>query len=141
MKERTFVCKGFDGKTYEETYGFYLSRADLLKINLGSFVGLDVLMQKLIDSHNGMEIMNIIDRIIMTSVGRESADHRKFLRNDEIRDEFRQSDAYSQLFEELVTDSEKAAEFLIGCLPEDLAKTAIENRKKEAEQKAEQKAE
>jgi hypothetical protein len=137
MLERTFVCKGFDGKQYEETYGFYLSRADLLKINLGSFVGLDVLMQRLIDAQNGVEIMNIIDKIIMTAVGRESADHRKFLRNDEIRDEFRQSDAYSQLFEELVTDAEKASQFLISCLPEDLARTALANKQKMAEEKAE----
>ena len=130
MVERTFTCKGFDGKNYEETYGFYLSRADLLKINLGSFVGLDVLMQKLIDAKNGTEIMNIIDRIMMTAVGHESADHKKFLKNDEIRDDFRQSDAYSQLFEELVTDAKKASSFLIGCLPEDMAKTVLENKDK-----------
>lgn len=134
MYTRTFKCEGFDGKTYEVTYDFHLSRADLWKINMGSFYGLDVLMKKLIDSHNGKEIMDIIDNIIMTAVGKESLDHRRFLQDPEIKKEFRESEAYSQLFEELVTDAEKAAAFLNACIPDsvkrDMAKEAEE--KKEA---------
>ena len=134
MYTRTFKCEGFDGKPYEVTYDFHLSRADLWKINMGSFYGLDVLMKKLIDSHNGKEIMDIIDNIIMTAVGKESLDHRRFLQDPEIKKEFRESEAYSQLFEELVTDAEKAAAFLNACIPDsvkrDMAKEAEE--KKEA---------
>jgi len=134
MYTRTFHCIGFDDKPYDVTYDFYLSRADLLKINMDGYWGLEAVMQKLIDTHNGTEIMNILDKIIMMSVGKESMDHRRFMRDEEIKKEFRESDAYSQLFEELCMDAEKAAVFLNGCLPTSVLEEAAK-RKQEAEDK------
>ena len=117
MFERAFTYEGFDGKTYTDTWGFYLSKADLLEIQLGSFVGLDQLIKHLIDTKNGKEIMAIVKEIILKSVGRPSQDNKRFIRNQEIRDEFEQSDAYSQLFEELVMDGEKTLSFIIEAVP------------------------
>jgi len=121
MFERTFTYEGFDGKTYSDTWGFYLSKADLLEIQLGTFVGLDALMKRLIETQNGKEIMAIIKEIILKSVGRPSSDGKRFIRNDEIREEFLQTDAYSQLFEELVLDSEKSLEFIMAAVPRDIS--------------------
>lgn len=120
MFERAFTYEGFDGKTYTDTWGFYLSKADLLEIQLGTFVGLDQLIKRLIDTQNGKEIMAIIKEIILKSVGRPSQDGKRFIRNDEIREEFAQSEAYSQLFEELVMDGEKAMAFIIAAVPRDI---------------------
>ena len=117
MFERTFTYEGFDGKEYKDTWGFYLSKADLLEIQLGTFVGLDQLIKRLIDTQNGKEIMAIIKEIILKSVGRPSQDGKRFIRNQEIRDEFEQTEAYSQLFEELVMDGEKAMDFIISAVP------------------------
>lgn len=120
MFERAFTYEGFDGKTYTDTWGFYLSKADLLEIQLGTFVGLDQLIKRLIDTQNGKEIMAIIKEIILKSVGRPSQDGKRFIRNEEIREEFAQSEAYSQLFEELVMDGEKAMAFIIAAVPRDI---------------------
>jgi len=120
MFERTFTYEGFDGKTYSDTWGFYLSKADLLEIQLGTFVGLDALMKRLIETQNGKEIMAIIKEIILKSVGRPSSDGKRFIRNDEIREEFLQTDAYSQLFEELVLDGNKSLEFIASAVPKEL---------------------
>ena len=132
MLERTFTYTGFDGKEYKDKWYFFLSKADLLEIHLGSFVGLDVLMKRLIDTQNGKEIMAIIKEIILKSVGRPSADGKRFVRNDEIRDEFYQTDAYSQLFEELVMDSEKAVAFVKAVIPSDLARKINDEELKHA---------
>lgn len=142
MFERKFTFEGFDGKTYEDVWGFYLSKADLLQIQLGTFVGLDQLMKRLIETKNGKEIMAIVDEIIMKSVGHTSPDGRKFLRNDELRDEFRQTDAYSQLFSELVTDPEKVLDFIFGAVPKEIGDKMREERAKEQakEQAAEETA-
>ena len=135
MLERTFTYTGFDGKEYKDKWYFFLSKADLLEIHLGSFVGLDVLMKRLIDTQNGKEIMAIIKEIILKSVGRPSADGKRFVRNDEIRDEFYQTDAYSQLFEELVMDGAKAMDFLRAVVPSELAqKISAEELKRAAEE-------
>lgn len=144
MFERTFTYEGFDGKQYKDTWGFYLSKADLLEIQLGSFVGLDQLIKRLIDTQNGKEIMAIIKEIILKSVGRASQDGKRFIRNQEIRDEFEQTEAYSQLFEELVMDGEKAMDFIIKAVPREIGeKMKLEIAKnnnlenKEAEESAE----
>lgn len=134
MYTRTFKCTGFDEKPYEVTYDFYLSRADLLKINMDGYWGLQETLQKLIDTHNGAEIMRILDKIIMTSVGKESTDHRRFLQDEEIKKDFRESEAYSQLFEELCLDADKAADFVNGCLPASVLKNIADRKLEEEKQ-------
>jgi len=120
MLERSFTYEGVNGKTYTDTWGFNLTKADLLEIHMGTFVGLDVLMQRLIDAHDGKEIMAIIKEIIHKSVGRASADGKRFIRNDEIWEDFYQSEAYSQLFEELVLDADKAFDFIAHIIPREM---------------------
>lgn len=132
MLERAFTYEGFDGKTYTDTWGFYLSKADLLEIQLGSFVGLDALMRQLIDAKDGKSIMAIVKEIILKSVGKPSADGRHFIRNEEVRQDFQQTEAYSQLFEELVTDAEKAAEFIAAVVPKELGVRLREERAKKS---------
>lgn len=131
MFERKFKFEGFDGKMYEDIWGFYLSKADLLEIQLGTFVGLDALMKRLIETKNGKEIMAIVKEIILKAVGHTSPDGRKFLRNDELREEFQQTDAYSQLFSELVTDPEKVLDFIFGAVPKEIGEKMREEREKE----------
>lgn len=135
MFERKFTYKGFDGKNYEDTWGFYLSKADLLEIQLGTFVGLDALMKRLIETKNGKEIMAIIKEIILKSVGHTSPDGRKFIRNEELREEFLQTDAYSQLFEELVLDGKKALEFIASAVPQEIGEKMREEAAKEDAEK------
>lgn len=117
MFEREFVCEGINGKEYKEAWCFYLSKADMVEINYSTYFGLDEMMKRLIDSHNGKEIMGLVRTIILKSVGRPSADGRRFIRNDEIRNEFESSDAYSQLFTELVTTPDKLLDFIASALP------------------------
>lgn len=117
MLSRTFTCNGFDGSKFDVTFDFHLRESEVTKINMGTFVGLDVLMKRLFDTKNGEEIVKIMDKIIMTSVGRESLDHHAFIKNDEIRNEFTQTDAYDQLFMELTTDMDKLSAFIRDILP------------------------
>lgn len=120
MFEREFNCEGINGKMYKETWDFHLSKADMVEINYGTYFGLDEMMKRLIDAHNGKEIMNLVRTIILKAVGRPSADGRRFLRNDEIRSEFESSDAYSQLFTELVTTPDKLLEFIASAMPAEM---------------------
>ena len=120
MFERTFTYEGFDGKQYKDTWGFYLSKADLLEIQLGSFIGMDALMRRLIETQNGKEIMAIIREIILKAVGKPSSDGKRFIRNAALAEEVHQTDAYSQLFEELVLDGDKAMEFIMAAVPREI---------------------
>ena len=131
MITRTFECKGFDGKPFNVSFDFHLFPADVASINLGTFVGIDVLMKRLFDTKNGKEIVSILDTVIMKSVGQESANHQRFIRNKDIQDEFVETGAYSQLFMELTNDMEKLSDFFIGVLPSDMQEKILEKRAEE----------
>lgn len=120
MLERTFTYEGFDGKIYTDTWGFYLSKADLIEINYGSWVGIDNLLKQLVQNKNGKEIVNIVKEVVLKSVGRPSVDGRRFIRNDETRQEFYETDGYSQLMSELLTEPNKVIDFLTAVIPKEM---------------------
>ena len=127
MITRTFTYEGFDGKLYSDTWYFHLNEAESFKIRARNIEGMDGMLRTLSRTNDGGEIMDLIDTIILNSVGKKSIDGRQFIKNPEVRDEFRQTNAYSQLFMELISDSEKASEFMIGILPAKLAAEARKN--------------
>ena len=59
--------------------------------------------------------------MLKMSYGRPSLDGIKFEKSDELWDDFYRSNAYSDLFTELVTDAAKAAEFINEIIPKELA--------------------
>ena len=65
-------------------------------------------------------MVKIFKDIILMSYGEKSFDGKRFVKRDEIRDGFAQTEAYSNLFMELITDDKAAAEFINGILPSDL---------------------
>ena len=55
--------------------------------------------------------------IILKSYGVKSPDGRRFIKNQEVRDAFVQTEAYSQLFMELATNAQAASDFVAGIIP------------------------
>lgn len=133
MVNRTFTYEGFDGNMYTDTWYFHLNEAETFKIRARNIEGMDGMLRTLSRTNDGGEIMDLIDAIILNSVGKKGIDGRQFIKNASVRDEFRQTEAYSQLFMELISDSKKAAEFMIGIMP---PKQAAEARKNMAAMEA-----
>ena len=89
-------------------------------------------MNKLLKEERTKEIVEAFKGIILGAVGTVSADGRKFIKNDEVREDFYRSKAYSQLFVELVSSGEKVAEFLKGAIPDEI-RVKMEESEKEQE--------
>lgn len=51
------------------------------------------------------------------SYGEKSPDGKRFVKSEELSTAFSQTEAYSQLYMELATDADKAAEFINGVIP------------------------
>lgn len=122
MFSREFEYTGYDGKPKKDTYWFNLSEAELYEIDLSSIRGFTGEMNKLLKEERTKEIVDAFKNIILGAVGVVSADGRKFLKSEEIKEDFYRSKAYSQLFVELVSSGEKVAEFLRGAIPEEIRK-------------------
>jgi hypothetical protein len=62
-------------------------------------------------------IVELFKDIILKAYGEKSPDGRRFIKTQELRDGFAQTEAYSELFMELSTDANAAAVFVNGITP------------------------
>ena len=135
MFSRTFTYTGYDGKPHTDTWWFNLSEAELYEMELSKIGGVNGMMNRLLREEKPGEIVKMFKEIILGAVGERSADGRKFLKNEEIRQDFYQSKAYSDLFVELVSSGEALSTFLRGAIPEDV-RLKLEAADKEAAEAA-----
>lgn len=135
MLKKTITYEDFNGDEVSEDFFFHLSKAELVELELSHTGGLSVALEKIVEAEDGKSIIAEFKNILLMSYGKKSEDGRRFIKNQELRDEFESSEAYSTLFMELVTDAGAAAEFVNGVIPaklaEEVAKVAQTEQKPE----------
>ena len=62
-------------------------------------------------------LMKLFKDVLLLTYGKMSDDGRLFLKNDAIRAEFEASPAFSAIYMELMSDAQKAANFINGLMP------------------------
>jgi hypothetical protein len=121
MLQKTITWDDFDGKTRTEDFFFHLTKAELVELEVSEKVGFAESLQAIVEAKDGALIIEQFKRIILLAYGRKSEDGRRFIKSQELRDDFAQTEAYSQLFIELATDANAAAAFINGIVPASLA--------------------
>lgn len=124
MLKKTITYADFNGDEVTEDFYFNLSKAEIAELELKQKGGLVEYLTHIVEAEDGEGIIDTFKKIILLSVGRRSEDGKRFIKNDEIRDEFVQLGAYSELFMELVTNVQSANEFVLGIVPSDISKKA-----------------
>lgn len=122
MIKITKTYTDFNGVERTEDFFFNLTEAELTEMELGVEGGMKGLLEKIIAEKNQKQIIEYFKNIVLMAYGEKSVDGRRFTKNDEIRDGFAPTEAYSMIFMELATDAEKAAEFINGIIPSNVGK-------------------
>lgn len=120
MLKKTFEYVDYNGETKKKDYYFNLSKAEILEMELSAEGGLEEKIRRLMDEKDGKEIMKMFKEIILGSYGEKTIDGR-FTKSPEISKKFSETVAYSDLFVELCTDPDAAANFVNGIIPSDAA--------------------
>lgn len=120
MLKKTITYTDFDGNERTEDFHFNFTKAEVLELELSEDGGLGNAIKKIINSNDTKKLMNIFKDLVLKAYGEKSADGRRFIKNDEVRDNFTQTEAYSQIFMELATNSKAAAEFFNKVIPQDM---------------------
>lgn len=125
MLKKTIKYKDLDGNDVEDDFYFNLNKAEIAELELSRKGGLEAYFKELVDAEDAGQIISIFKEVIGLSIGRRSADGKQFIKNQEIRDKFFQSDAYSSLFMEFLENptEEMGAAFMRGIVPADIAAT------------------
>lgn len=111
----------FEGEEVTKTFYFNLTRAEITQWEFSVRGGLRAHLESIMQDpdENAKDIMGAIEDLIHRSYGKR--DGSNFIKNEQIWEEFKSSEPYSQLFWELCTDAEKAAEFMNAIVPKDMA--------------------
>ena len=117
MLKRTMTYTDYDGNQRTEDFYFNLSKAEIMEMDLSATGGLDKWISRIVAEQDGKKIVEIFKQIILKAYGEKSLDGKRFVKSPEISEAFSQTEAYSDLFVELATDAEKAAEFIKGIVP------------------------
>ncbi len=124
MLKKTITYEDFNGDTVSEDFFFHLSKAELVELELSHKGGLSEALQRIVAAEDGKGIVQEFKNIILTAYGKRSDDGKRFIKTQEMRDEFSSTEAYSSLFIELVTDTDAAVEFINGVIPAGMAEEA-----------------
>lgn len=130
MYKKTITYTDYDGNERKEDFWFNLTKAELTKMNLSEVGGMKARLERIIATMDIPQISKVFEDIIHRSYGVKSPDGRQFIKNEELVTAFEQTEAYSQLFMEITTDANAAAEFAAGILPADLADAARKEQAK-----------
>jgi hypothetical protein len=121
MIKKTVTYTDFNGVKRTEDFYFNLTEAELTELEYGVEGGFRALMEKIIAEHDQARLIEYFKKVVLMSYGEKSADGRRFVKSEEIRNGFAPTEAYSKIFMELATDADAASAFVNGILPNDVA--------------------
>ena len=117
MYKKTITYTDYDGNERTEEFYFNLSKAELLELELKTPGTYTAMLEQIIKSKDTSELVMLFKDFITRSYGKKSPDGRRFIKNDEVLDEFMQTEAYTELFMELSSNADSASEFINGIMP------------------------
>lgn len=123
MLKKTITYTDYNDVERTEDFFFNLSKSELMTLELGTVGGFAEMCEKITKTNDVPSIINVFKDIIYKSYGEKSADGKRFIKSTELSDSFAQTEAYSELFMELATDADKAADFINGIIPKNIEKS------------------
>ena len=137
MIKKTITYTDYNGVERTENFYFGLNKAEIMDMELGVTGGFRQLLQMIIDKQDIPKLIDAFKMLIKKSYCEKSPDGRRFIKSDELTQAFIQTEAYSELYMELLGDAERAAAFVNGIMPADVMAAMKE---KEEREKAESEA-
>lgn len=135
MIKKTVTYTDFNGNERTEDFYFNLTELELAELDLGiSGVsgGLLELLKKIVREKDQRQIVEYFKKIVLMAYGEKTADGRRFVKSEEIRNGFAPTEACSKIFMELAKDADAAAKFINGIMPPKVVEEAKNLSKKDA---------
>lgn len=120
MLKREIKYEDFNGNEVSEIFYFNMSKPELIELEVEYDEGFGQMLERIIETKESKELINIFKRLVLMSYGQKSDDGKRFIKSEELKEAFAQSAAYSALFMELATDDGAAVTFIRGLLPKDM---------------------
>lgn len=123
MLKKTITYTDYNGDEVTEDFYFNLTKAELMTLEMKAG-GLKETIERIAKERDTKKLVEMFEELLMVSYGEKSQDGKRFVKSKELSEGFKQTEAYSELFMELLTEG-KALEFVRGIVPADL-KSAVD---------------
>lgn len=130
MLKKTITYVDYNGTERTEDFYFNLSKAEIAKMELEIPGGMTEMLKRITAAQDTPSLVKIFEDLILRSYGVKSDDGKRFIKTPELKEEFKQTEAYSELFMELATNADAASAFINGIIPADVAQAAAKESKK-----------
>ena len=110
----------FNGVARKEKFYFNLTKAEVLNMELGKTGGLTEYIHRILEAQDTPALMAMFKELLLMSYGVKSEDGRRFIKNDRIREEFEQTQAFSDFYMTLALDDNEASKLINSIIPDDM---------------------
>lgn len=117
MLKKTITYTDYNGNSRTEDFYFNLTEAEVTEMELSVNGGLTEMIKRIVAAQDSKQIVECFKDIILRAYGEKSPDGKRFIKTQEVKDGFAQTEAYSKLFMELATDDKAAAAFVNAIVP------------------------
>lgn len=124
MLKKNITYEDFNGDTVSEPFYFNLTKSEMIELEVEYEGGLGNTLQRIVESTDSNSLIKEFKKLILASYGVKSDDGKRFIKSDELREQFTQTAAYDALFLELAQDAGAAEKFIKGVLPKDMVPDA-----------------
>lgn len=121
MLKKTVTYTNFNDEVCTEDLYFNLTKAEIVELQWSKKEGLDVMLANMVKAKDTPELLSTLKTFVLKAYGIKTEDGRRFDKNDQIREDFKNSAVYSEVFTDLIETDEKAFEFILGVIPKDIA--------------------
>lgn len=117
MLAREITYTDYDGIERTETFYFNLSKAELAEMQLTHEGGYAEYLERISKAKEQAQLVKAFKAVILKAYGEKTEDGKHFRKSEALSEAFSQTEAYSELFVELITNAEAASAFVNGIMP------------------------
>ncbi|MBP5703918.1 MAG: hypothetical protein J6X12_04360 [Paludibacteraceae bacterium] len=129
MLKKVIKYTDYNGVEREEPFYFNLSKAELVELEMSVNGGLTEFITRVVATQDQTELIKLFKRFILMAYGEKSDDGKRFIKSEEISANFAATEAYSELFMELMSSTEKMTEFVNALAPAGVSVNEAEAKK------------
>lgn len=129
MLKKVIKYTDYNGVEREEPFYFNLSKAELVELEMSVNGGLTEFITRVVATQDQTELIKLFKRFILMAYGEKSDDGKRFIKSEEISANFAATEAYSELFMELMSSTEKMTEFVTALAPAGVSVNEAEAKK------------
>ena len=117
MWKFTAEYEDWNGNPRKRELLFNITMAEMMSLQNSVKGGIETYYQRILDEQDNVALYKRFEDLVKLSYGVKSDDGERFIKNDEVYNNFKESAAYDVFMQYLLTTEDGAAKFINGIMP------------------------